>query len=446
MVRMARWVGLVGTVCALGAAGAAAGSSQQGAASAAAPSAPAPSGWAAGPGACTGAGAKAAQQSLAFAGSQARRTLQHLGSQYTHWPTVTSGHVGSVRAYATQGAGWTMAFWPGQLWLLANATGDAKLAGDAAAWTQGCVSQANNTGTHDVGFMVFGSFGKGLQMWPATPATTRAQYVATVLEAARSLSQRWVAKVGMLRSWGSIGDHSRMEVIIDNLMNLELLFWAARRPEATATERKTWTQMATSHALNTGKWWIRPDGSTYHLVVFNPETGALISRSGTPQGLAANSTWARGQAWAVYGFTMAYRYTRDPAFLAFARNVTRFWTGSLDPSVVPGADWVPKWDFNATAPADPVNKDTSAAGIVASALQELALPGYTGDASYARVATQTIAALTRAPYIADPAQSMALMTHNGHEGGCDLQDGCVDMYTDYYTTEALRRCLGMWAF
>ena len=175
--------------------------------------------------------------------------------------------------------------------------------------------------------------------------------------------------MGMIRSWGSINNDTAFEVIIDNLMNLELLLWAGTYP---GQENSTLVSLAVEHADNTFKYWVRPDGSTFHLgmvpgqacfngwvvgtralalswlcgaqlalhvlvrmivnnriavtsVVFDPETGAVLSRSGTPQGYAVNSTWARGQAWGIYGFTMLYRYTRQPRYLEYAANLTQYW-------------------------------------------------------------------------------------------------------------------------
>ena len=191
---------------------------------------------------------------------------------------------------------------------------DSKALFDKAhSFTLERASEANNTGTHDVGFMVFYSFGKGLELARGfLDASQQSYYQSTIVQAAHSLSTRWSPIVRMLRSWGSVTDTQKFEVIIDNLMNLELLFWAAK-----TSGNQTFHSIA--HELRTGQYWIRPDGSTYHEVIFNPETAAVLSRTGTPQGYAANSTWARGQACTfqiinIHLTTTIYIYTQYHLF------------------------------------------------------------------------------------------------------------------------------------
>ena len=333
------------------------------------------------------------------------------------------------------GRGWTSGFYPGMLWMLYNATGGRSpdFARAAATLTAGQAPQENNTGTHDVGFMVYDSFGKGLEYGGNfLDANTRARYSDALVKTAHSLAMRYNPVVGMTRSWGNIDDNTHFEVIIDNLMNLELLFQAAR-----ATQNATLRDIAVNTALNMGRHWIRPDGSTFHLVVFDPRTGSVISRSGTPQGYAVNSTWARGQAWGVYGFTMAYRYTKDPRFLAFAQNVTSYYLRGVS-SVSGGGDYVPHWDFD--APSNEAYKDTSAAAIVASALQELAQYVPSKSEEYLAAAHATLASLTDPSgpynYAANPSASLSVLSHCRHD--CDT-DGCVVVEADYYLLEALLR-------
>lgn len=272
----------------------------------------------------------------------------HVGAP-TSYPASTAQNSHGHFAWGYS-QGWTCGFFPGMLWLLANSTGNATLGEFAAAYTQGIAKEANDTSTHDVGFMVFLSFGLG-----ATIGGRHNAYTPVLLQAAASLAKRYNPVVGMTRSWGSIDDMKSFEVIIDNLLNLELLLWAATQPGGDPK----WRDMAISHASKTAEYWIRPDNSTYHLVVFNPETAAVISRSGTPQGYSVNSTWARGQAWGIYGFTMMYRYTRQSSFLAAAARLVEYYVRRVP------SDLVPLWDFD--APADQQYKDTSCASITASA-------------------------------------------------------------------------------
>lgn len=200
--------------------------------------------------------------------------------------------------------GWTSGFFPGILWQLAHITSstssyklDFEIA--AAAFTKGREHWKIKTTTHDVGFVIFNSFGVGHLIGSSNNET----YKNVITEAAHSLATRYNPIVGMIRSWGDIKNDKTFQVIIDNLMNLELLFWEATNGNS---KNQTLYNIAYSHALNTGKYWIRQDGSTPHLCIFNPKTGQLLGPcTGTPQGLSNHSTWARGQAWATYGFTMA---------------------------------------------------------------------------------------------------------------------------------------------
>ena len=185
--------------------------------------------------------------------------------------------------------------------------------------------------------------------------------------------------------------------------------------------------MALSHARKTAQYWVRPDGSTPHLCIFSPVSGSLLSPcTGTPQGYSANSTWSRGQSWAIYGFTMAFRYTQDPALLAAAVKTAEYW---LD--AVPHGG-VPIWDFAAPTPT---YADTSGAAIVASAFVELAK--YTKNDKYMQAARDTVNTLTtNKDYVADVATTSAVTKGNGHDCGAA---GCTIIEPEYYLLEAIRR-------
>ena len=360
-----------------------------------------------------------------FAVRQLKSTLAS-GSP-VKYPTKTSA--AAPHNWLTKANDWTSGFFPGMLWMLGQRTANAELLAAGEAYTAGRAGEASNTGTHDVGFMVFDSFGKGLEYGDLN-ASTAAAYHTTVLQAADSLASRFSDVVGMTRSWGQKDDEKQFEVIIDNLMNLELLWYAAnaREAEGNSTRAARLRTIAVATATNMGKHWIRPDGSTYHLVIFDPVSGAVQSRSGTPQGLCQNCTWARGQAWGVYGFTMAYRFTNDTRFLALAAQVTDFYLDNLPD------DNVPKWDFSATAAWGGANRDTSAAAIVASGLLEL--HSYTGDKRHLAGATAALAALNSDAYRLQEGAGQSILTHCQHDCG---GDGCSVVEADYFYVEAMLR-------
>src|SRR5581483_1174448 len=207
--------------------------------------------------------------------------------------------------------------------------------------------------THDVGFVLMTSFGNGYRL------THDPHYRDVLLTGAESLGSRFNPTVGSIKSW----DNRRgwdFPVIIDNLMNLELLLWASE-----AGGDPHYREMAERHADTTWANHFRPDGSSFHVVDYDPATGKVRSRV-THQGAADASAWARGQAWGLYGYTMMYRLTRRPDYLAHAQKVAAFLLGH--PRMP--ADKVPYWDFD--APGIPnVPRDSSAAAVMASALLEL---------------------------------------------------------------------------
>ena len=320
-------------------------------------------------------------------------------------------------------AWWTSGFFPGSLWLMYQATGDPMWRTEAAARQAGLASQANNTSTHDVGFMLFTTYGNGYRL------TGDPSYRDVVLQAARSLATRYNATVGATRSWNNDPGNpsSYFKVIIDNMMNLDLLFWGAQNGGDAA-----WTNMAVTHALTTQRTHVRADGSTFQLVIFNSGTGAVIS-SGTVQGYRNDSTWARGQAWAVHGFTQAYAYTSDARMLATARSAADYFIGHLP------ADAVPYYDFQAPATDRP--RDASAAGIAASGLLWLARiePDGCRAQTYLGAAKRILTSLSAPPYLSQGtagAASILLHATAQHQQG-DVDNGLV--YADYYFLEALLR-------
>jgi unsaturated chondroitin disaccharide hydrolase len=317
---------------------------------------------------------------------------------------------------------WVSGFYPGCLWFAFEKSGDTAFRNAAQRWTASLEGQKNNTGTHDVGFMIFCSFGNGYRL------LNTSSYLPVIQTAAQSLSTRYKALAGIIDSWDFAPYNTGWEEIIDNMMNLELLFWVAANGGSA-----TYRTMAQSHAEKAMANHFRADSSTYHVVRYSSTTGAMTSQE-TRQGYSNESCWARGQAWATYGFTMAYRYTRDERFLATARKAADYYIKHLP------ADRVPFWDFNAPGiPADTVPRDASSSAIVASALLELATFTDAPDAGrYRDTAVSLIKGLWAQKYRGLSTQASILNHSTGsRKEGHDVDMGII--YADYYFLEALVR-------
>jgi unsaturated chondroitin disaccharide hydrolase len=315
---------------------------------------------------------------------------------------------------------WTSGFFPGSLWLAYGATGDPYLRSQAEARLVGLRGQRRDTSGNDQGFKLLGSFGNAFRLMG------KHGYRRVLLRGAESLASRFSPIVGATRSWGAESSPD-FTVIVDNLMNLELLFWASKHGGDPALYGR-----ALSHALRTMRDHVRTDGSTYHVVDYSPATG-LVKRRRTRQGYMRDSTWSRGQAWAVYGFTMAYRETGDRRLLDTARRTADWFIAHLPP------DLVPYWDFDAPGIPD-APRDSSAAAIAASALLELAAlePDAARAARYRGSAESIIGSLSSADYLARGRPTGAILMH----GTQDRPRGSYDtglVFGDFYFVEALLR-------
>lgn len=320
---------------------------------------------------------------------------------------------------------WTVGFFPGSLWLLAEGTGDAVWRQPAERFTQLIVAEQDNTRTHDVGFIVNCSFGQAYRL-TQTPA-----YRAVLLRAAGSLATRFNPKVGAIKSWDRDPRVFVYPVIIDNMMNLELLLWAA---EHGGDAR--WREIALAHADTTLREHFRADASTFHVVDYDPATGRP-TRKVTHQGIADASAWARGQTWGLYGYTMMYRFTREERYLAQAEKIAAF---LMNHPRLP-ADKVPYWDFDdPKIPQAP--RDASAAAIMCSALYELA--GFTASAvardRYAVFAEEQLRALASPAYLARVGENGGFLLKHcvGNMPKASEVDTPLN-YADYYFLEALLR-------
>ncbi len=319
---------------------------------------------------------------------------------------------------------WTSGFYPGCLWLGYEMSGNEKLKKGAEQHTKILENQKNNNTTHDMGFKMCCSFGNGYRL------THKKYYRDILIESARTLAGRFNPKVGCIRSWDHHKKQWEYPVIIDNMMNLELLFWAFNE-----TGDSSFYKIAVSHANKTMKNHFRNDYSCYHVVDYDTLTGKVIKKN-THQGYADNSSWARGQAWALYGFTMTYRYTHDKEYLDLAENIAGF---ILNNKNMPD-DMVPYWDFD--DPAIPnAPRDVSAAAIISAALYELSR--YSKDSSkYFNSAEAILSSLIE--HYQTPEDTIAhhnyfLLEHStGNMPGHSEVDVPL-IYADYYFMEALLR-------
>jgi rhamnogalacturonyl hydrolase YesR len=336
---------------------------------------------------------------------------------------------------------WTGGFWPGALWFMYENTQKSEWKEAAIKWTETLETNQFNTNHHDIGFMMYNSYGNGYRL------THNEKYKDILIQSAKSLCKRYNEKVGAIKSWNdkpSLDGKDTMHypVIIDNMMNLELLFFASK-----ITGDTTYKHIAIKHAEKTMQNHLRADFSSYHVVDYDTITGKAIHKE-TNQGYAHNSTWTRGQAWGVYGFTMTYRETGDKRFLNTAIKMADFFINNKNlPS-----DKIPNWDFNVNevgynSPANAqsnllkfVPRDASAAAILASALLELSKYAGVKGKVYKKTAIHILTSLSSEAYFAKPGTNnhFLLMHCTGNANRMSEVDKPI-MYGDYYYLEALLR-------
>ena len=319
---------------------------------------------------------------------------------------------------------WCCGFFSGELWQMYQYSHDPFWREQAVSNTWPIEQVKLDGGSHDLGFMVYNSFGKAWEL------TGEQSYRDVVIQAARTLATRYDETVGCIRSWSwGTPDRWKFAVIIDNMINLELLFQASK-----ITGDKRFYNIAVNHANTTMKNHFRKDMTSYHVVDYNPDDGSVIKRI-THQGLFDESVWSRGQGWGLYGFTMCYRYTNDSAYLEQAQKIARSW---LSQPNMP-EDGIPYWDMRDPAIPD-APRDASAAAVIASALYELATYVSETDAKTYRQAADKMLHSLETSYQSEPqtAQGFLLLHSTGNYPANDEIDVPIN-YADYYYLEALHR-------
>lgn len=311
---------------------------------------------------------------------------------------------------------WTAGFWPGQLWLVHLLTGDERFSVAAYAQCRKLVRDRLEDETHDLGMLVYPSFIRGWQI------TGNANLRHLGLLAAERLTARFNTHGSFIRAIGAMETTEQDGyVIVDTLMNLPLLFWAARE-----TGERKFGEIALGHALTSRDRHVRADGSTAQVFNFDAPSGLPVG-PGVHQGLSADSCWSRGQAWAIHGFAAAYGWSREPLLLEAGREVADWWIDRL-----PSGE-VPRWDFEAPA-GDPL--DSSASAIAICGL--FALARVSGIARYAAYADRALSVLIDSCVARDAGQRGLLL----HGTGFKPRERDVDVslaYGDYFYLVALLR-------
>lgn len=339
---------------------------------------------------------------------------------------VTLKKDGSV--YYCSYSDWRSGFFPGTVWYLYELTGDKNLLSLAQKYTESIEEAKNLSYHHDVGFIIECSFGNGLRL------SDKKNYENVIIQAAKSLSTRFREKPGIIQSWnvdkGWQSERGWMcPVIIDNMMNLELLFHATK-----LTGDSSFYKIAVAHADRTLVEQFRKDGSCYHVIDYDTETGEVRNRH-TAQGFSHESAWSRGQAWAIYGYILCYRETKDRKYLDQAISAFNFMKNHPD---MP-EDLIPYWDMSAPNIPNEL-RDVSAASCIASALYELSTMDVESASAYKTYADKIMTSLASPAYRASLGENGNFLLM--HSVGSIPHNAEIDVplnYADYYFLEALKR-------
>ncbi len=338
--------------------------------------------------------------------------------------TSPFGATGSGGYRRTSAYAWTSGFFPASLWLMYDHTDDPAWLSRARRYTRAVLPVADWTGSHDLGFMVGLPAGLGLGADPSVNRGT--SYARAIIDAAQSLSTRWNSKVRAIRS-GEYG--GRWGLIIDSAMNAPLLMEAGL--VLGGVEGRRLYLRGDRHLVTLRRHLVRADGSTRHRVAFDARTGRELGPI-AGQGLGAQSTWARGQAWAIRGFARGYELAPDARLLETARATSDYWIAHVP------AGCVPAWDLDVTDPDAP--RDSSAAAIAADGLLLMANvdPDPARAAAYRQYATTTLGTLVAPPWLTTDPAGRGLLQRQSYNVPADAREGTY-AWGDTYLLSALRR-------
>ena len=330
---------------------------------------------------------------------------------------------------------WTCGFWPGEVWLAFERTGDEAFKASALKLVNSFAYRIDHkieVDHHDMGFLYCPSC---VAAWKLTGNETGKE---AALMAADNLLSRFQEKGQFIQAWGELGAKDNYRLIIDCLLNMPILFWAT---EVTGDQK--YARKAQAHIKTAMQNIVRSDNSTYHTFFFDPATGAPV-KGVTHQGYRDGSAWARGQAWGVYGSALAYKFLRDDAYADIFCRVTDYFLDHLP------KDKIPYWDFDFTDGSDEP-RDSSAAAIAACGMLEMSkyLPAEKAQ-YYTQKAEELVEALIRECAVTDPAVSNGLLLHGTYAKSSPYNtcpnigvDECV-IWGDYFYMEALTRLLRDW--
>ena len=319
---------------------------------------------------------------------------------------------------------WTSGFYPGTLWYAYELTNDESFRKWALEWTAGIEKEKHNANTHDLGFRFNCSFGNGLRLFPRDSATQR--YKEILLTAAATADSRFSSIAGLYpSSWDAKSIPNSIPAVVDVMMNLELLLWASENGGDPKIKDRCITHANTSY-----RDFVREDGGSFHVIRYDKITGQILSK-GQLQGDTDSSTWSRGQAWMIYGFTVMYRYTRNSEYLQKAMKLADYFIGHLP------EDRIANWDFQSELKFP----DASASAIVTSALFEL--QGYIKDSAkkkfYLGEAERMLKSLCLPPYFSEGRGTNCLLLHSTQYYRSTDNTDVPSTFADYYFMESILR-------